>query len=147
MSMKETLVLSGAALLDQVLLTHSYVGGHCPSNADVALYQNIKANKLTVTLKGYINILRWYTHLDSFTKAETINFEQLNLRELNILGVVHSVSQDRTQKGSCHSVGSNNIVEKMKPKASGGGGGKGSGKEEVRYLLVIISNSITYHFF
>ncbi|PWN49634.1 hypothetical protein IE53DRAFT_388123 [Violaceomyces palustris] len=51
------------AQLDQFLATRSYVDGHSPSQADVAVYEAVSS---APDAEKYPNLARWYEHITSY---------------------------------------------------------------------------------
>ncbi|KAF4920371.1 Elongation factor 1-beta [Colletotrichum viniferum] len=63
MGFADLLTDAGAAMLNSWLTTRSYIVGHSPSQADVAVY---KALSSAPDAEKYPNAARWYKHISSY---------------------------------------------------------------------------------
>ncbi|KAF6844727.1 elongation factor 1-beta [Colletotrichum musicola] len=63
MGFADLLTDAGAAMLNSWLTTRSYIVGHTPSQADVAVY---KALQSAPDAEKYPNAARWYKHISSY---------------------------------------------------------------------------------
>uniref|UniRef100_A0A2P2HX70 threonine--tRNA ligase n=2 Tax=Hirondellea gigas TaxID=1518452 RepID=A0A2P2HX70_9CRUS len=83
-----SLEVHDASKLDELLLSQSYICGHCPSNVDALLKCYIRQNKGNLCLEQYANIARWYEHMSSYSNTELDEHEVLEeLSKLRIEGV------------------------------------------------------------
>jgi len=57
--------------LDEILLDLPYISGYCPTTLDREAFEQIERPSSSLP-----NLLRWYNHLQSFTKAELLAFPQ-----------------------------------------------------------------------
>jgi len=61
---------SGLTVLDTFLADKSYIVGYVPSKADLSVFEAVKNAPAT----KFVNALRWYKHISSYTDAERASF-------------------------------------------------------------------------
>ncbi|KAI8893815.1 EF-1 guanine nucleotide exchange domain-containing protein [Globomyces pollinis-pini] len=61
---------AGLQVLDSYLLERSYIEGFVPTQADVAVFEAVQK----APASKYVNALRWYNHIASYTVAESKKF-------------------------------------------------------------------------